>query len=89
MTCICTGRDTVVGDGGLSVGGVVTLGADGEMFTLRDSGETVTLGYTGGIVTYRGDGGIVLTAGYRGTIIGSAVLAMAFSKILARSTMAC
>ena len=89
ITCICTGRDTVGGDGGLSVRGIVTLG-DGEgMFTLRDSGGTVTLGDAGGIVTRRGGGEIVLTAGRRGTLIGSAGLAMAISNILARSTMAC
>ena len=89
MTCRCTGRDTVRGDGGLSVGGIVTFGAGGVMFTLRDVGGTVTLGDAGGIVTHRGGGGIVLTAGCRGTMIGSAGLVMALSKILARSTMAC
>ena len=89
MTCRCTGRDTVVGDGELSLGGIVTLGAGGGMFTLRDSGGTVTLGDPGGIFTRRGDGGIVLTAGCGGTMIGSAGLAMVLSKILARSTMAC
>ena len=80
MTCRCTGRDTVGGDGGLSVGG---------MFTLGDAGGTVTLGDAGEIVTRRGGSGIVLTAGCGGTMIGSAGLAMALSKILARSTMAC
>ena len=80
MTCRCTGGDTVRGDGGLSVGGSVTLGAGGGMFTLGDAG---------GIVTRRGGGGIVLTAGRGGTLVGSAGLAMALSKILARSTMAC
>ena len=80
MTCRCTGRDTVGGDWGLSVGGIVTLGAGGVMFTLEDAG---------GIVTRRGGGGTVLTAGCRGTMIGSEGLAMALSKILARSTMAC
>ena len=59
------------------------------MFTLGDTGVTVTLRDAGGIFTCRGGGGIVLTADYRGTMIGSAGLAMALSKILARSTMAC
>ena len=58
MTCKCTGGDTVRGDEGLSVGGSVTLGAGGGIFTLRDAGVTVTLGYAGGIVTRRGRGGI-------------------------------
>ena len=89
MTCICTGRDTVVGDGGLSVGGIVTLGAGGGMFTLGDVGGTVTLGDAGGIVTRRGGGGIVLTVSCGVTMIGSAGLAMALSNILARSTMTC
>ena len=89
MTCRCTGGDTVRGDGGLSVGGSVTLGAGGGMFTLGDSGGTVTLGDSGEIVTRRGGGGIVLTAGCGGTMIGSAGLGMALSNILARSTMAC
>ena len=89
MTCICTGRDTVGGDWGLSVGGIVTLGAGGGIFTIGDAGGTVTLGDTGGIVTRRGGGGIVLTVGCGGTMIGSAGLAMALSKILARSMMAC
>ena len=75
MTCRCTGGYTVRGDGGLSVGGSVTLGAGGGMFTLGDAG---------GIFTRRGGGGIVLTVGCRGTMIGSAGLAMAISKILAR-----
>ena len=52
MACKCTGGDTVRGDGGLSVGGSVTLGAGGGMFILGDAG---------GIVTRRGGGGIVLT----------------------------
>ena len=59
------------------------------MFTLRDAGGTVTLGDAGVIVTCSGGGGIFLTAGRRGTLVGSAGLAMAHSKILARSTMAC
>ena len=59
------------------------------MFTLVDVGGTVTLGDAGGIVAHRGGGGIVLTAGRGGTLVGSAGLAMALSKILARSTMAC
>ena len=89
MTCRWTGRDTVGGDGGLDVLGIFTLRADGGMFTLVDAGGTVTLGDAGGIVTRRGGGGIVLTAGCRGTMVGSAGLAMALSKILTRSTMAC
>ena len=89
MTCRCTGGDTVRGDGGLSVGGSVTLGADGGMFNLGDTGGTVTLGYARGIVTHRGGGGIVLTAGCGGAMISSAGLVMALSKIFARSTMAC
>ena len=89
MTCRWTGIDTVGGDGGLSVGGIFTLGAGGGMFTLGDAGGTVTLGDAGGIVTRRGGGGTVLTEGCRGTMIGIAGLAMALSKILARSTMAC
>ena len=89
MTFKCTGGDTVRGDGGLSVGGSVTLGAGGEMFTLGAVGGTVTLGDAGGIVTHRGGGGIVLTAGHGGTLVGSAGLAMELSNILARSTMAC
>ena len=59
------------------------------MFTLGDVGGTVTLGDVGGIVTLRGGGGIVLTSGRGGTLVGSAGLAMALLKILARSTMAC
>ena len=59
------------------------------MFTLVDAGGTVTLGDAGGIVTRRDGSGIVLTVGCGGKIIGSAGLAMALSKILARSTMAC
>ena len=59
------------------------------MFTLGDAGVNVTLRDAGGIVTRRGDGGIVLTAAYGGTMIGSAGLAIALSKILARPTMAC
>ena len=89
MTCRCTGRETVGGDGGLSVGGIVTLGAGGGIFTLGDARGTITLRDAGGIVTRRGGGGIVLTAGCGGTMIGSAGLAMALSNILARSTMAC
>ena len=89
MTCRCTGRDTVRGDGGLSVGGIVTLRAGGGMFTLGDSGGTVTLRDAGGIVTRRGGGGIVLDAGCGGMMIESAGLATDLSKILARSTMAC
>ena len=89
MTCKCTGGDTVRGDGGLSVGGGVILGAGGGMFTLGDVGGTVTLGDAGGIVTRRGGGGIVLTAGRRVMLVGSVGLAMALSKILERSTMAC
>ena len=80
MTCKCTGGDTVRGDGGLSVGGSVTLGAGGGMSTLRDAGE---------IFTHRVGGGIVLTEGCGGTMIGSAGLAMAISKMLERSTMTC
>ena len=89
MTCRCTGGDTFRGDGGLSVGGSVTLGDGGEMFTLGDAGGTVTLGDSGGIVTRRGGGGIVMNAGCGGKMIGSTGLAMALSKILARSMMAC
>ena len=89
MTCKFTGGGTVRGDGGLYVGGSVTLGAGGGMFTLRDAGGNVTLGDSGGIVTRRGGGGLVLTAGRRGTLVGSAGLAMALSNILARSTMTC
>ena len=89
MACRCTGRDTVGGDGRLYVGGIVTLGAGGGMFTLGDVGGTVTLEDAGIIVTRRGGGGIVLTAGRGGTLVGSAGLAMALSKMLARSTMAC
>ena len=89
MTSKCTGGDTVRGDGGLSVGGSVTLGAGGGMFTLGDAGGTVTLRDAGGIIMRRGGGGIVLTAGCGGTLVGSAGLAMALSKIFARSTMAC
>ena len=89
MTRIWTGRDTVGGDGGLSVGVIVTLGAGGGMFTLGDAGGTVTLGDAGGIVTHRGGGGIVLTEGCGVTMIGSTGLVMALSKILVRSTMAC
>ena len=37
----------------------------------------------------RGGGGNVPTTGRGGTLVGSAGLAMALSKILARSTMAC
>ena len=59
------------------------------MFTLVDAGGNVTLGDAGGIVTRRVGGGIFLTAGRRGTLVGSAGLAMALSNILARSTMAC
>ena len=59
------------------------------MFTRKDAGGTVTLGYYGRIVMHRGDSGIVLTAGCGGTMIGSAGLAIALSKILARPTMAC
>ena len=59
------------------------------MFTLGDAGGTITLGDAGGIVTRRDGGVIVQTAGYGGTMIGSAGLAMALSKTLARSTMAC
>ena len=89
MTCKCTGGDTIRGDGGLFVGGNVTLRAGGGMFTLGDVGGNVTLGDPGGIVTCRGGGGIFLTAGRGGTLVGSAGLAMALSKILARSMMAC
>ena len=89
MTCRCKGRDIAGGDGGLSVGGIVTLRAGGGMSTLRYAGGTVTLGDAGGIVTCRGGGGIILTAGCGGTIIGSAGLEMALSNILVRSTMAC
>ena len=80
MTYKCTGRYTVRGDGGLSVGGSVTLGDSGGMFTLGDAG---------GIVTRRGGGGIVLTAGRGGMMVGSVGLAMALSNILARSTIDC
>ena len=73
----------------MNAGGIFTLGADGVMFTLGDAGGTVTLGYVGGFVTGRDGGVIVWTAGFRGTMMGSAVLAMALSNILARSTMAC
>ena len=59
------------------------------MFNLRDAGRTVTLGDAGGIVTRRDGVGIVRTTGCRGTMIGSAGLAMALLKILERSTMAC
>ena len=89
MTCRWTGRDTVVGDGGLDVGVIFTLRADGGMFTLGDAGGTVTLGDAGVIVTRRDGGVIVRTAVCVGTMMGSAVLAMALSNILARSTMAC
>ena len=89
MTFRCTGGDTVIGDVGLSVGGSVTLGSGGGMFTLGDAGGTVTLRDAGATFTRRGGVGIVLTAGYGGTMIGSASLAIALSKILARSTMAC
>ena len=89
MTCKCTGGDTVRGDGGISVGGSVTLGAGGGMFTLGDAGGTVTLGDAGVIVTRRGGGGIFLTAGRGGTLVGSAGLALLLSNISARSTMAC
>ena len=89
MTCKCTGGDTVRDDGGLSVGGRVTLGAGGGMFTLGDAGGTATLGDAGGIVMSRDGGGIVLTSGRGGTLVGSEGLAMELSKILARSTMAC
>ena len=80
MTFRCTGRDTIIGDVGLSVGGSVTLGAGGVMFTLGDAGV---------IIMSRGGGGIVLTAGCGGTMIGSAGLAMALSNILEKSTMDC
>ena len=89
MTCKCIGGDIVRGDGGLSVGGSVTLGDGGGMFTLGDVGGTVTLRDAGGIVTCRGGGGIVLTAGRGETLVESVGLAMALSKILVRSTMAC
>ena len=89
MTCGCTGGDTVRGDGGLSVGGSVTLGVGGGMFTLGDVGGTVTLRDAGRIVTRRGGGGIVLTAGRWVTLVGSSGLAMVLSMILARSMMAC
>ena len=59
------------------------------MFTLGDVGGTVTLKDAGRIVTRRGGGGIVLAAGRRDTLVVSAGLAMALSKILARSTTAC
>ena len=62
MTRIGTGRDNVGGDGGLDVGGIFNLGADGGMFTLGDAGGTVTLGDAGVIVTRRDGGGIVWTA---------------------------
>ena len=89
MTCRCTGGDTVRGDGGVSSGGSVTLGAGGGIFTLGYAGRTVTLRDAGGIFTRRGGGGIILTAGCGGTMIGSAGLANVISKILARSTIAC
>ena len=89
MACKFTGGYPAIGDGGLSVGGSVTLGAGGGMFTLRDVGGTVTLRDAWGVVTRRGGGGIFLTAGRGGTLVGIAGLAMALSKILARSTMAC
>ena len=89
MTCKCTGGDIVIGDGGLSVRGSVTLRAGGGMFTLGDDGGTVTLGDARGIFTRRGGGGIVLTEGRGGTLVGSAGLAMSLSNILASSTMAC
>ena len=83
------GRDTVGGYGGLVAGGVFTLCAAGRMFTLGDAGRTVVLGDAGGIGT-RGDGVVIVrTAGCRGTMTGSAGLAMALSNILARSTMTC
>ena len=63
LTCKCIGGDTVRGDGGLSVGGSITLGYCGGMFTLGYVGGTVTLRDSGGIVTCRGGGGIILTAG--------------------------
>ena len=47
MTCKCTGGDTIRGDGGLSVGGSVTLGSGRGIFTLGDAGGTVTLGDAG------------------------------------------
>ena len=58
------------------------------MFNLGDAGGTVTLRDAGGIVTRRDGCVIVMTAGCRGTMMGSAGLAMALSNILARSTMA-
>ena len=89
MPCICTGRDTVGGDGGISVRGIVTLEAGGGMFTLGDAGVAVTLGDAWGIFTRRGSGGIILTVGCEGMMFGSKGLAMALSNILARSTMTC
>ena len=59
------------------------------MFTLGDVGGTATLGDAGGIFTRRNGGAVFLTAGCGGMMIGSAGLAMALSKIFARSTMAC
>ena len=43
LTCKCTGGDTVRGDGGLSIGGSVTLRAGEVIFTLGDVGGTITL----------------------------------------------
>ena len=84
MTCRWTGRDTVGGNGGLDVGGIFTLRSDGGIFTLGDTGGTVTLRDAGGIFTRRDGGLFVQTEGCGGTLIGSAGLAMAISKTLAR-----
>ena len=87
MTCRCTGRETVGGDGGLDAGGTFTLGAAGGIFTLGDTEGTVTLGNAEGIGTY-GDGGVTIcTAGCEGTMMGSAGLVMSLSNVLERSTM--
>ena len=66
-----------------------TLGAAGGMFTFVDAGGNITLGDAGVIAPHRDGGVTAWTTGCRGTMLGSAGLAMALSNILARSTMAC